>query len=96
MDRSMRGSAAGQKRFGLANALDYLIGEKLLTFAQVAERCAEFSQELPDFLQEIRSVYPPGPFYAYYPGTDDYLWSIRTAFVLAGTCPPSPVPIKLF
>jgi hypothetical protein len=43
-------------RFGLANALDYLIGEKLLNFAQVAEVRAEFMQELPDFLQEIRAV----------------------------------------
>jgi hypothetical protein len=46
-----------RKRFGLANALDYLIGEKLLTFAQVAERYAEFLQELPDFLREIRAVF---------------------------------------
>jgi hypothetical protein len=43
--------------FGLANALDYLIGEKLLNFTQVAERRAEFMQELPDFLQEIRAVF---------------------------------------
>jgi hypothetical protein len=34
-----------------------LIGEKLLTFARAAERYAEFSQELPDFLQEIRAVF---------------------------------------
>jgi hypothetical protein len=46
-----------KKRFGLANALDYLIGEKLLNFAEVAERHAEFLQELPDFLQEIRAVF---------------------------------------
>jgi hypothetical protein len=44
-------------RFGLADALDYLIGEKLLTFAQVAERYAKFRQELPHFLQEIRAVF---------------------------------------
>jgi hypothetical protein len=46
-----------KKRFGLANALDYLIGEKLLNFAQAAERYAEFVQELPDFLHEIRGVF---------------------------------------
>jgi hypothetical protein len=46
-----------KNRFGLANALDYLIGEKLLNFTQVAERRAEFMQELPDFLQEIRAVF---------------------------------------
>jgi hypothetical protein len=46
-----------KNRFGLANALDYLIGEKLLNFTLVAERRAEFMQELPDFLQEIRAVF---------------------------------------
>jgi hypothetical protein len=44
-------------RFGLADALDYLIGEKLLNFAQAAERYAEFAQKLPDFLHEIRGVF---------------------------------------
>ena len=43
--------------FGLADALDYLIGEKLLNFAEVAERYAEFMEELPDFLREIRAVF---------------------------------------
>jgi hypothetical protein len=46
-----------KKRSGLANALDYLIGEKLLNFAEVAERYAESLEELPDFLQEIRAVF---------------------------------------
>jgi hypothetical protein len=46
-----------KEQFGLTNALDYLIGEKMLSFAEVAERSAEFKQELPDFLQEIRSVF---------------------------------------
>ena len=46
-----------KSHFGLANALDYLIGEKLLNFAQAAEQSAEFAQELPDFLLEIRDVF---------------------------------------
>jgi hypothetical protein len=46
-----------KNHFGLANALDYLIGEKLLAFVQVAEEHAEFMQELPDFLREIRAVF---------------------------------------
>jgi hypothetical protein len=46
-----------KEHFGLAAALDYLIGEKLLTFAEVAELSTEFMQELPDFLQEIRAVF---------------------------------------
>ena len=51
--------AAGRvkENFDLASALDYLIGEKLLTFAGVAEQRAEFMQELPDFVQEIRAVF---------------------------------------
>jgi hypothetical protein len=44
-------------RFGLDNALDYLIGAKLLNFAETAKRYTEFMQELPDFLQEIRVVF---------------------------------------
>ena len=44
-----------KEHFGLAAALDYLIGEKLLSFAEVAE--LSFMQELPDFLQEIRAVF---------------------------------------
>jgi hypothetical protein len=46
-----------KSHFGIANALDYLIGEKLLNFAQAAEQYAEFAQELPDFLREIRDVF---------------------------------------
>jgi hypothetical protein len=46
-----------KQRFGLANALDYLIGEKLLNFAEAAERYTEFAQELPEFLCAIRDVF---------------------------------------
>ena len=45
-----------KEHFGLAAARDYLIGEKWLTFAEVAERSIEFMQALPDFLQEIRRI----------------------------------------
>jgi hypothetical protein len=41
----------------MRTSIDYLIGEKLLAFAQVAEGRAEFMQELPGFLQEIRAVF---------------------------------------
>jgi hypothetical protein len=34
-----------------------LIGEKLLTFAEMAERHPEFARELPEFLREIRDVF---------------------------------------
>jgi hypothetical protein len=46
-----------KQRFGLANALDCLIVEKLLNFAEAAERYREFAQELPEFLRAIRDVF---------------------------------------
>ncbi len=48
----------GIKRcFGVESALDYLIGEKLLTFAGEAERHSEFAEELPRFLAAIWQVF---------------------------------------
>jgi hypothetical protein len=46
-----------KERFGLQSALSYLIGEKLFHFVQAAETRPEFAAELPDFLQEIRSIF---------------------------------------
>jgi hypothetical protein len=43
--------------FGLQNALDYLIGEKLLHFVQAAEQHPEFAAELPAFLAEIHRLF---------------------------------------
>jgi hypothetical protein len=43
--------------FGLVNALDYLIGEKLLRFVEVAEWSPDFAEELPDFLTAIKSLF---------------------------------------
>ena len=42
-----------RQRFGVKSALDYLIGEKLLRFAQEAERSPEFAEEFPRFLAEV-------------------------------------------
>lgn len=42
-----------RENFGLQNALDYLIGEKLFHFVQAAEQHPEFAAELPTFLAEI-------------------------------------------
>lgn len=42
-----------RRRFGVKSALDYLIGEKLLRFAQEAERHPEFAAELPRFLAAV-------------------------------------------
>jgi hypothetical protein len=42
-----------RRRFGAKSTLDYLIGEKLITFAEEAERRPEFAKELPRFLAAI-------------------------------------------
>lgn len=42
-----------KRHFGAKSALDYLIGEKLTTFADAAEEHPEFAQELPRFLAAI-------------------------------------------
>ena len=46
--------------FGLENALDYLIGEKLFHFIQASEQHPEFAAELPAFLAEIERLFTPG------------------------------------
>ncbi len=46
-----------KRRFGAKSALDYLIGEKLTTFADAAERHPEFARELPRFLAAIWRVF---------------------------------------
>jgi hypothetical protein len=43
--------------FGLENALDYLIGEKLFTFLMVSERDAQFAAEVPAFVAEIHRIF---------------------------------------
>jgi hypothetical protein len=48
-----------RRRFGAKNALDYLIGEKLLTFAEAAEHFPAFAKELPRFLAAIWQVFNP-------------------------------------
>lgn len=46
-----------RERFGLQNALDYLIGEKLFYFVEAAEQHPEFAAELPHFLNQIRRTF---------------------------------------
>ena len=50
-----------RERFGLQNALDYLIGEKLFHFVQVSEQRPEFAAELPAFVAEIRRLFTGFP-----------------------------------
>ena len=46
-----------RERFGLEDALDYLIGEKLFTFLTASEQDPQFAAELPAFVDEIRRIF---------------------------------------
>ena len=45
------------ERHGDVAALDYLIGEKLMRYAESAKRHPEFARELPRFVAEIRNIF---------------------------------------
>jgi len=51
--KQCRATRAIKTRFGVKSALDYLLGEKLVRFADEAERSPEFAAELPRFLAAI-------------------------------------------
>ena len=42
---------------GILSALDYLIGEKLLIYAETAVTRPEFARELPRFVAEVREIF---------------------------------------
>lgn len=46
-------------QFGLAAAFDYLVGEKLMSFASAASRHPDFARELPRFVSEVRRMFTP-------------------------------------
>lgn len=48
-----------RERFGLKNALDYLIGEKLFTFVTASEQDPDFAAQQPAFLAAIRRLFAP-------------------------------------
>ena len=48
-----KATKAVKRRFGAKSALDYLIGEKLVTFADAARDDAAFARELPRFLAAV-------------------------------------------
>jgi len=47
-----------RRRFGLKSALDYLVSEKLLNFAEAAEKHPEFAAELPRFQAAVWASSP--------------------------------------
>jgi hypothetical protein len=48
-----------KERFGLKAAFDYLVGEKLLSFADAAGTHPDFARELPQFVSEVRRMFTP-------------------------------------
>ena len=46
-----------QDQYGVVAAMDYLIGEKLLNFAETAVTRPEFARELPRFVAEVRDMF---------------------------------------
>ena len=42
---------------GVKSAFDYLVGEKLMTFADAAATRPEFARELPRFVAEVRRIF---------------------------------------
>ena len=52
-------------KHGVVSALDYLIGEKLMTFADAAATRPEFARELPRFVAEVRAIFAPEEIRAY-------------------------------
>ena len=48
-----RATRSIKRRFGAKSALDYLVGEKLATFAGAATHDAAYARELPRFLAAV-------------------------------------------
>jgi hypothetical protein len=46
-------------RYGLTAAFEYLVGEKLMNFANAASRHPDFARELPRFLSKVRRMFTP-------------------------------------
>ena len=55
----MRGRSNDQSSFGLKAAFDYVVGEKLINFAEAAFHHPAFAQELPRFISEVRRMFTP-------------------------------------
>jgi hypothetical protein len=52
-----RATKAIRRRFGTKSALDYLIGEKLIMFADAARDDPKFARELPRFLAAVCQMF---------------------------------------
>ncbi len=54
-----------KEKHGLASALDYLLGEKLMRYAETATTHPEFARELPRFIAEVRAIFSRDDIRAY-------------------------------
>jgi hypothetical protein len=54
-----------REQFGTKNALDYLIGEKLFSFMEAAEKDAAFARELSAFVAAIQRLFSAEEIRAY-------------------------------
>ena len=48
-----------RERFGVENALNYLVGEKLVNFAKAADQDPDFAAELPRFQAAVWEIFNP-------------------------------------
>ena len=53
----MRGNSYDQGSIWTQGSFDYIVGEKLINFADVASRHRDFAQELPRFISEVRRMF---------------------------------------
>src|SRR6266487_4520760 len=56
---SARSLKRSETRFRLKAAFDYVVGEKLINFAEAAFHHRAFAQELPRFISEVRRMFTP-------------------------------------
>ena len=47
------------ERYGLKAAFDYIVGEKLINYAEAASQHPQFARSLPQFLSEVRRMFAP-------------------------------------
>jgi len=52
-----KATRAIRRRFGATSALDYLVGEKLIVFANAARDDPNFAKELPRFLAAVSRMF---------------------------------------
>lgn len=48
-----------EERYGLKAAFDYIVGEKLINYAEAASRYPQFASALPQFVSEVRRMFTP-------------------------------------